>query len=187
MTAHPLATSRLILRPPVAADAEALAAELNDWEVASRLATAPHPYAVDDAREWLANLSREGADDIVFLLAPRDAPRDAPRNAPGGVIGCVGFHKFGEANEPEIGYWLAKRFWGRGLMTEAVGAAVDFLRRRGVRKIRSMHMTDNAASGAVLRKLGFAVTGRCRAFSLALGQDRDMIVTCLSLAEDGDG
>lgn len=174
---HP--TPRLVLRPPAAADAEALAAELNDWDVARRLAAVPHPYAIDDARAWLAAQAKDDNDDIVFLLALSADMASA--------IGCVGFHGFGDANEPKIGYWLAKRFWGQGLMTEAVRTAIARVQaERGVRVIHSGYLTDNAASAAIQRKLGFIESGRSRMHCLAQGRELDQIETCLHL-DDASG
>ena len=75
----------------------------------------------------------------------------------GRFAGTVGF-----GGEPlSIGYFLDPALWGRGLMTEALSAFLpEVFDRFPVNRIVADHFEDNPASGAVLRKLGFAETGR---------------------------
>jgi RimJ/RimL family protein N-acetyltransferase len=76
-----------------------------------------------------------------------------------GFMGVLGFHPKGDA-APEVGYWLGRPYWGRGFMTEAAGAALEWARGAwGRRFVRSGHFSDNPASGAVLCKAGFLYTG----------------------------
>ena len=56
----------------------------------------------------------------------------------------------------EIGWWIAKRFWGQGYATEAAGYALE----HAFRKIRITHLKSvadpgNKASIAVMHKIGF--------------------------------
>ncbi|NGP16556.1 GNAT family N-acetyltransferase [Devosia aurantiaca] len=46
-------TPRLVLRPPIATDAEAIANNLNDFAVSGNLAQVPYPYRLADAKSWL--------------------------------------------------------------------------------------------------------------------------------------
>lgn len=56
---------------------------------------------------------------------------------------------------PEIGWWLARRYWGRGLATEAARCALrDALERVGLRRIMSVAMVENTASRRIMEKLG---------------------------------
>src|SRR5206468_11939592 len=59
----------------------------------------------------------------------------------------------------ELGYWLARPFWGRGLATEACTALIAIARALGLERIEGSHFLDNPASGRVLEKLGFEPTG----------------------------
>ena len=49
-----LKTARLILRAPAPADAEALAARINDRRIAENTARVPHPYGIEDAERFIA-------------------------------------------------------------------------------------------------------------------------------------
>lgn len=57
----------------------------------------------------------------------------------------------------EIGWWLARPLWGRGLATEAARAALDDLFvRAGLERIVSVARPENGASIAVMRRLGLS-------------------------------
>ena len=62
--------------------------------------------------------------------------------------------------EPEIGWWLARRFWGRGLASEAARAALRdaFLRVR-VERVISIAEENNLASIRIMVKLGLTYDG----------------------------
>ncbi|MGN0189199.1 MAG: GNAT family N-acetyltransferase [Candidatus Cryptobacteroides sp.] len=54
----------------------------------------------------------------------------------GKIAGCVGFHLPSTSNIPlkegeaEVGYWIARTYWNRGLCTEALGLVVEHCRRK---------------------------------------------------------
>ena len=139
-------TQRLLLRPAWIEDAPAIAAGIGDEAIVRNLAHAPWPYRLADAE--------------AFARSPQ-APR-LPRflvQLPGeGVIGSVGFGMDGD--EVEIGYWIARPFWGRGFATEAARALVSVAPLLGHTRLVAGHFADNPASGKVLRKIGFRPTGR---------------------------
>jgi RimJ/RimL family protein N-acetyltransferase len=57
----------------------------------------------------------------------------------------------------EIGYWIDRALWGRGIATEALSA---FLRLEQTRPLHAGVATHNAASIRVLQKCGFTLFGR---------------------------
>lgn len=58
--------------------------------------------------------------------------------------------------EREIGYWLGKEFWGRGIATEALSQFLDVVKTRPLFAHVAKH---NIASNRVLEKCGFTVVG----------------------------
>jgi RimJ/RimL family protein N-acetyltransferase len=166
-------TARLLLRPPVLADAPAIARYLNNFAVAGNLARVPHPYRLADAERWLGSLRPE----------PPAAETDfAIELGPAGYVGQIGFHL--TDGEAELGYWLAEPFWHRGLMSEATRAVVDwYFGTTDAPRIRSGVFSFNKASLAVQRKLGFTETGSSRRHCLARGEELRHIDTQLSRAD----
>lgn len=80
-----------------------------------------------------------------------------------GNIAC-----FSDFGEPDVGYWLGREFWGRGIATRALAA---FLRQAQVRPIFARAAKDNTASLRVLQKCGFAIIGEDKGYSHARGHD----------------
>ena len=165
-----LNTSRFILRQPQVGDAEAIARYLNDFEVAGNLARVPFPYHLSDATAWLRTLLPN------LPLEATNFAIDLPGH---GLIGQVGFHQGPDG--PIIGYWLGRAFWGRGIMTEAVIASLDWLfSATGTEAVYSGVFHFNAASLAIQTKLGFTQTGRSTLLCLARGAEVEHIDTKLT-------
>ncbi len=74
------------------------------------------------------------------------------------LIGTYGYHCW-NLNEPtsiEIGYDLAKAYWGQGLMTEAIPPVIDFgFDGLSVSKIEATPHRNNQRSIELLERLGF--------------------------------
>jgi RimJ/RimL family protein N-acetyltransferase len=80
-----------------------------------------------------------------------------------GNIGC--FEQFGER---QIGYWLGRRFWGRGIASRALRA---FLGVVEYRPLFARVVKHNVASFRVLEKCGFVVLGENREASNERGEE----------------
>lgn len=71
------------------------------------------------------------------------------------MIGFCGVGFWGDSLEPEIGWWLARAYWGRGLATEAARIALrDAFERVGLERIISIARPANVASTRIMEKLG---------------------------------
>jgi len=72
------------------------------------------------------------------------------------IIGVVELLKFDEARcSCSFAYMLAEEFWGRGYGTEALRAALKFaFEKLEVNLVEADHFAENAASGAVMRRVG---------------------------------
>jgi RimJ/RimL family protein N-acetyltransferase len=142
-------TPRLLLRPGFPEDAPALATAIGDEEIVRNLATAPWPYRMRDAEAFLA----KPRDPVLpsFLIFERGPA--APQ-----LVGSCGLGRR-PSGSVELGYWIARPFWGRGLATEAGVALVEIARTLGFQSLEGSHFLDNPASGRVLEKLGFEPLG----------------------------
>jgi RimJ/RimL family protein N-acetyltransferase len=143
-----LATKRLKLRAPRAADATAIASLINDRRIAENTARIPHPYSVADAHAFLRQVNREPAEpSFAITLADRT------------LIGGCGIHVL-SGGEPELGYWIGVPHWGRGYATEAARAVLDHaFATLGYERLTSRARVSNPASRRVLEKCGFQWTG----------------------------
>lgn len=75
-------------------------------------------------------------------------------------MGGCGFNDIVPGHQAELGYWLARPWWGRGIMTATVAAARDdALIRWGLVRITAQVFASTAASARVLEKNGFACEG----------------------------
>lgn len=120
------------------------------------MARVPHPYGPDDAKFYLDNIvPREWA----WAITLRDTAEFV------GVVGLT--PKEGTA---ELGYWIAPAHWNSGIATEAAVAVVTYgFDTLGLPYITSGYHENNPASGRVLGKLGFVVTGKAARPSMAAG------------------
>ncbi len=149
-----LETPRLWLRWPRAADAAAIARLAGDADVARMTAQIPHPYPDGAAAEFIL-LARSGnarGESLTLALSKKRGQSEA--------IGCVGLRPLDDG-ALELGYWLGKSCWGRGLMTEAVREVVDMtFRYTEAPEIRASAMIGNPASRRVLETCGFSLIGQ---------------------------
>jgi RimJ/RimL family protein N-acetyltransferase len=143
-------TPRLVLRPPADRDVPAIVTGCGDAEVARYIPAMPVPYTEADARRWLAGVdgrwqgSRECSFAITLAGDDQLLGVITIRLRPGG----------------SIGYWLRPEVRGRGLMTEALEALVQWANDE--HDLRDFFLTthpDNIASQRAAEKAGFVRTG----------------------------
>lgn len=152
-----LDTARARLRPQVESDAEAFFPYVSDPELVRLVTWAAHAD-VEQTRLWLrdgAALVAKGTD-MIWTIEHAGAP-----------VGCVGLHgiQWGvravRFDRAELGYWIARPFWGQGLMTEAATAATRWaFETLGLHKVTVMCVEENVGSRRVMEKVGFRLVGR---------------------------
>src|SRR5437588_8236587 len=130
-----------------ASDKDALIAHLDDREIYDRTLRIPFPYTDAAADEWLA---------LVAKIAQQQgrAVHWAIRNADDALIGGCGFDGFqvGKSHRAEVGYWLARPFWGRGVMTAIVqGVCQHAFEEGGLVKITAQVSSRKPASARALQ------------------------------------
>ena len=144
-----LTTERLILRPWKESDAEDLYNYAKDPDIGPIAGWNPHK-SVDESREIIKNVL--SGDEAYAVCLKED----------GRSIGAIELIPFGvshiakDKNECELGYWIAKPFWGRGLIPEA---SREMLRRAfedlNMNKVWCGYYDGNEKSKRVQQKLGF--------------------------------
>jgi RimJ/RimL family protein N-acetyltransferase len=120
-----------------------------DEMICRNLSAVPWPYTLQDAQGWLAG-PRDPLLPSLLAFERNDGP---PRLVGGASLGRRA------SGAIELGYWIARDQWNRGLATEAAAAVLEMARTLGIRQVEASHYLDNPASARVLEKLGFTPTG----------------------------
>lgn len=113
----------------------------------------PHPYTEADADAWLSR------------VVDQDRPTSFAIATESEAIGGMGITLKDDVRRrtAEIGYWLAEPFWGKGVMTDAVRAFVDYaFATYGILRVEAFVFEWNLASCRVLEKAGFVQEARLR-------------------------
>jgi [ribosomal protein S5]-alanine N-acetyltransferase len=154
-----LQTERLVLRPPVSEDADALAPMYADPEV-MRYVGDGRTLTRDETERSVERMIRAWDADGFGLFT-------TVRKEDEAVIGRVGLIVWNSETwevtragaegptELEVGYTLGRLYWGQGYATEAAGAVRDYaLGSLGANRLIALIIHGNTASEKVARKLG---------------------------------
>jgi ribosomal-protein-alanine N-acetyltransferase len=172
-----LETARLVLRTARPEEAAAVVdyfvrneAHLASWEPARP----PGFYTEALWRERLEGYRDEqlAGRAYRFHLFAREQPRH--------VIGTLGLTNVvrGPFLCAQLGFGLDARCQGRGLMVEAVEAAVGFaFDELGLHRVEANHQPQNLRSAAVLRRARFEIQGYARDYLFIDGAWRDHVLT----------
>ena len=170
---HPLETDRLWLRPFQESDLDAVHAIERQAEVARYLYEPPSATREESRERLRLKMQRSGIDDehSALLLA-------VERKAAGGVIGhVVLMRRSVEHRQGEIGYVLDPAHHGHGYATEAAAVMVRLgFEELGLHRIVGRLDARNAASAAVLERLGMRREAHLRENELVKGEWVDELV-----------
>lgn len=144
-----LQTERLILRPWMEEDAEELFRYAADPEVGPRAG-------------WPVHTSVENSRDIILGVLSAPETYALVLKETGKIVGSIGL-MIGKTsnlglpdNHGEIGYWIGRPYWGRGLVPEAVRELVRYgFQERKLEKIWCAWFDGNEKSRRVQEKCGF--------------------------------
>ncbi|MBR3865939.1 MAG: GNAT family N-acetyltransferase [Clostridia bacterium] len=152
-----LKTDRLTLRRYTVEDAEMM---YKTWACDARvtkfLTWEPHPSA-DLTKAllemWVAEY--EKADNYNWVIELEEK-----------IIGSITVVRQSSRDElAELGYCAGYDYWGKGIMTEAAKAVIDFLFGEvGFNRISIEHAVKNPASGKVAEKCGMTLEGTKRQY-----------------------
>ena len=162
------------LRPYRGSDVAALARIGNDREVSRNLTDRfPYPYTEQAARNWIAVCEAGGEPTRNFAIEVR-----------GSLAGGAGIElrEAERAGTAEIGYWLGRDFWGRGIATAAVVALRDYaFETFELERLEASVFGSNPSSARVLEKAGFQQEGRLRKAIVKDGERTDLLIYGLVL------
>jgi [ribosomal protein S5]-alanine N-acetyltransferase len=129
-------------------DEEAIAENGNDRDIWRNVRDRfPHPYNLGDAAWWIAN-----SGETHFGI-----------EVDGAIGGAIGFDRDEDVfrRGAEIGYWLGKKHWGKGIVTAALSALTDHVfATTDIVRLYAGVFEWNPASARVLEKAGYVFEGR---------------------------
>jgi RimJ/RimL family protein N-acetyltransferase len=139
-------------------DKPALLEYISSKEIYQTTLNIPHPYLEAHADTWLQKRIAHAqlySKEVSFAI----------RNADDKLIGVVSADSLepGTTHRAEIGYWLARPFWGKGIMTDAVRTFIEYaFNDLELLRLTAHTFEFNAGSARVLEKNGFTLEGHLR-------------------------
>jgi ribosomal-protein-alanine N-acetyltransferase len=151
-----IATERLALRPVERSDLPDLLEVNGDPEV-TRFLPYPTWKSLDDGAAWFDRMDALASSGTAQQLV-------VAHGADAKVVGTVLLFRFDQGSSRlELGYVLGRKYWQRGLMREALSAVcAHVFSAMDIRRIEAEVNPANAASTALLQRLGFTLEGRLR-------------------------
>ena len=150
------------LRPFRRGDEDDLVIAADDREIWRNVRDAfPYPYTREDAERWIAY--NEGLAPVLNFAV------ELGERVVGGVGLVLGQDVHRHA--AEVGYWLARSVWGRGLATAALRALMRYaFDELQLVRLHAGVFVWNPASARVLEKAGFAREGLYRRWAYKDGE-----------------
>jgi ribosomal-protein-alanine N-acetyltransferase len=124
----------------------------------------PHPYTRADGQAFIRMARRMRPETFYAIAVDNQA------------VGGIGFVMAGDVERvsAEVGYWLGERFWGRGIVTEALAAVTRHaIAEHGLTRLFALPFAENVASCRVLEKAGYELEGRLRRSAIKDGRILD--------------
>ncbi len=163
-----LENEALIMRPLEARDCSAIL----DLVVAPEIAAntfVPQPYPPEAADEFVRLGRERWRDDEAYVFGIVEKSSQC-------FAGCMGLHPAAEHNRAEVGYWIGKPFWGRGLATSALRLLLQFgFETLELNRVEAGHFEHNPSSGRVMEKAGMRFEGRRRQYVMHHEQPKDLL------------
>ncbi len=148
---------RIKLRKLKLSDAEDIYENLQDKEMVKWTLNIHWPYKKQDAIKWIrkTHYKIKNKEEYGFAIVLKTENK---------VIGAVSLMHIDWKNKnAELGYWLGKKYWGKGLMTEAVKLVLKFaFEKLKLHRVYANLFEENVASRRVLEKSGFKLEGVAR-------------------------
>lgn len=163
-----LETDRLLLRKLRMDDAPAVFAYASDPTIGKHTAWPPHRTLADsEAYLEMALKLYEGGNEALWGVVLKEEDR---------VVGTCGLYDIDLRHATAaLGYILALRLRGRGIMPEAMRAVLSWgFGPLGLQRIQGVCRVDNAPSTRVMEKLGLVPEGVMRSCRVVKGQRIDM-------------
>ena len=147
-------TKRLFLRGVRLEDAASYEKSFVDYEIIQHLSyKVPWPYPKGGVKEFLEKevLPNQGITRWFWLIFLKENKNE--------IIGSIELLK--NAQPGNRGFWLAKQYWGKGFMTEAIAPVTDYaFEYIKFKKLIFAHAVGNVRSRRIKEKTGATYIGK---------------------------
>jgi ribosomal-protein-alanine N-acetyltransferase len=165
------------LRPFRPEDAASIVRHADDYEVWRFLRDRfPHPYTQGDAEAWIA------------FTSIQEPPLHFAIDLEGEAVGGIGIIPGTDVDRvsAEVGYWLGRAVWGRGLATRALASLTAFaFHSFTFTRLFATPFAFNAASIRVLEKAGWVREGVLRRAVVKEGRITDLLIYAMTRPDAG--
>ena len=160
----------VFLRDLTFEDASQIDAFASNIEVAQSTLTIPHPYPKDSAKEFIhfALDAQKNGNLVIYAIIEKETNQ---------LIGIINLMIQPIYKRGELGYWIAKEYWGKGYGTEAAKCLMQYgFEEMELHKIFARAFSSNVGSYKIMQKIGLQYEGTLKEHVCRDGQYHDLVV-----------
>jgi ribosomal-protein-alanine N-acetyltransferase len=154
-------------------DVEALVQNANNINISRFMTDAfPNPYRTEDAIRFIHFATTDNPVHIFAIEIDEEA------------AGGIGIHPQSDVlrKNAELGYWLAEKHWGNGIITAAIPQMIEYgFKSFDITRIYARPFGNNPASQRVLEKCGFKLEARIEKNLYKNGEFLDELIYAVRL------
>ena len=150
------------------ADLDSLVKHANNSNVAKWLTNEfPYPYTQENGKAYLSRIANDNPTKIFAI------------DVNGEAVGSIGITPQSDIHEKnaEIGYWLAEKYWGQGIMSKAIQEIVEYgFQTFDIVRVFARPFSTNLSSQRVLEKAGFSLEATLKKTLFKNGEFMDEVI-----------
>ncbi|MCC6815932.1 MAG: GNAT family N-acetyltransferase [Saprospiraceae bacterium] len=130
----------------------------------------PFPYTLEEGQKFIQSVSVQIPTQIFCIRLEQKA------------IGAIGVHPQNDIYQKnaELGYWLSEKYWGRGIITEAITQIIEYsFSTFDINRLFARPFGSNIASQKVLEKCGFLLEAKLHSTIFKNNQYEDELIYAL--------
>ena len=132
-------------------DAEPITRKISSKKILKWLSIPPYPYKLEHAKSFISDsIKKEKKQESFNFAITKDNE----------LIGIISLSNITLHKSATLGYWLAEKYWNKGIMTKAVKEIIKFgFNKLKLNRIETGHFADNLGSKRIIEKNGFKYEG----------------------------
>ncbi len=161
---------KINLRKVVPSDAESIYQNAKDKDICKAVPL-PMPYTLKSAKDYIKFCQRSWNDKSETQFGIEDKET-------GKIIGMIGLIDLDfKSKKAEVGYWVGKKYWGKGTAKEALKLILKFaFSNLKLNRVYAKTYSINLASSKLLEKCNFKLEGRLRKEGKFKGRWDDLLI-----------